>query len=50
MRGLVRAAEGQRHGATEDLEAALQLSVDLKLDPLATDCRAALGKLTRRAG
>lgn len=50
MRGLVRAAEGDRQGATEDLEAALKLSVDLKLDPLATDCRMALGKLTRRAG
>ena len=48
--GFYTSAEGDRQGATEDLEAALKLSVDLKLDPLATDCRTALGKLTRRAG
>ena len=48
MRGLVRAAEGDRPGAIEDLEGALRMSIDLKLDPLATDCRTALGKLNRR--
>lgn len=48
MRGLIRAAEGDRDGAIEDLEAALKLSLDLKLDPLAAGCRTALGKLNRR--
>ena len=42
MRGLVRAAEGDRRGAADDVEAALKLSLELRLDPLAADCRKAL--------
>jgi class 3 adenylate cyclase/tetratricopeptide (TPR) repeat protein len=45
MRGLVRANSNDPKGGAEDLEAALKMAHDLKLDPLAADCQEMLANL-----
>jgi ABC-type cobalamin/Fe3+-siderophores transport system ATPase subunit len=45
MRGLARFATGDRVGAIDDLETAMNMARELKLDPLAADCQEALANL-----
>ncbi|MBP6011084.1 MAG: AAA family ATPase [Alphaproteobacteria bacterium] len=52
LRGLIRTSEDvcRLPGGIEDLEAALQMSEHLKLDPLTADCHTALATVAHRKG
>ena len=52
MRGLIRTSEDvcRLSGGAEDLEAALKMSEELRLDPLAAGCHTALATLAYRNG